>query len=115
MSAEYDWKSIIYRGVESDELDYKAALDWSKLNRGGRAKFARHCLAMANTKGGFVVVGVGEDDAGQPTLFTGLTEAQLKSFDPTNVGKPSQVARTQSSMKEEVISKKPRFARPPAA
>lgn len=86
MSAEYDWKSIIYRGVESDELDYKAALNWSKLNRGGRAKFARHCLAMANTKGGFVVVGVGEDDAGQPTLFTGLTEAQLKSFDPTNVG-----------------------------
>lgn len=86
MNTEYDWEAIIYRGVESDELDYKAAQDWSKLNRGGRAKFARHCLAMANTKGGFVVVGVGEDDSGQPTLFTGVTEAQLKSFDPTKVG-----------------------------
>ncbi|MDD3116281.1 MAG: ATP-binding protein [Victivallaceae bacterium] len=86
MNAEYDWESIIYRGVESDELDYKAAQDWSKLNRAGRAKFARHCLAMANTKGGYVVVGVGEDESGQPTRFTGLTEEQAKSFDPTNVG-----------------------------
>ena len=49
-----DWESIVKRGVESDELDYKAAQNWNKLSRTGRAKFARHCMALANTKGGYV-------------------------------------------------------------
>ena len=86
MSAEIDWKSIICRGVESDELDYKAAQDWRKLPRSGKAKFVRHCLAMANTKGGYVVVGVGEDASGQPAVYTGLTPEEAQSFDPTAVG-----------------------------
>ena len=81
-----DWEKIIKRGVESDELDYKAAQNWNKLPRSGRAKFARHCMAMANTKGGYVVVGVGEDAAGKPSLFTGLTEEESQSFDPTEIG-----------------------------
>ncbi len=81
-----DWKSIICRGIESDELDYKAAQNWKSLSRAGRAKFVRHCIAMANTKGGYVVVGVGEDASGQPSLFTGLTEEESHSFDPTDVG-----------------------------
>ena len=81
-----DWSSIIYRGAESDELDYKAAQNWNELSRGGRAKFVRHCLALANTKGGYIVVGVGEDSNGRPVDFTGLTEEQSKSFDPTSVG-----------------------------
>ncbi|MBU8902607.1 MAG: ATP-binding protein [Victivallales bacterium] len=83
---ETNWKNIVYRGVESEELDYKAAIDWKKLNRVGKSKFVRHCLAMANTKGGYIVVGVGEDSAGQASLFTGLTAAQAKSFDPTTIG-----------------------------
>ncbi len=81
-----DWRSIICRGIESDELDYKAAQNWKLLSRAGRAKFARHCIAMANTKGGYIVVGVGEDAAGQPANFTGLTEEESHSFDPTDVG-----------------------------
>ena len=81
-----DWESIIKRGVESDELDYKAAQNWNRLSRVGRAKFARHCMAMANTKGGYVVVGVGEDAAGRPSLLTGLTEEESQSFDPTEIG-----------------------------
>ena len=48
-----NWEDIIRRSVESDELDYKAAQNWNKLSRTGRAKFARHCMAMANTKGGY--------------------------------------------------------------
>ena len=81
-----DWESIVKRGVESDELDYKAAQNWNKLSRTGRAKFARHCMALANTKGGYVVVGVGEDAGGKPAVFTGLTEEELQSFDPTEIG-----------------------------
>lgn len=83
---EVDWESIIRRGVETEELDYKAAQNWNHLPRVGKAKFARHCMALANTKGGFIVVGVGEDSAGQPSLLTGVTEEQAKSFDPTAVG-----------------------------
>lgn len=87
MSADAtDWSSIIYKGAESDELDYKAAQNWNELSRGGRAKFVRHCLALANTKGGYIVVGVGEDSNGRPVEFTGLTEEESKSFDPTTVG-----------------------------
>lgn len=81
-----DWRDIIYRGVENQELDFKAAQDWVELNRAGRAKFARHAMAMANTHGGYVVVGVGEDENGNPTVCTGLTERQARSFDPSAVG-----------------------------
>ncbi len=81
-----DWREIVYRGVESQTLDYKAAQNWVDLSRAGKAKFARHAMAMANTKGGCLVVGVGEDEKGNPTLHTGLTERQLKSFDPSMVG-----------------------------
>jgi len=81
-----DWQAIIRRGVESEELDYKAAQDWNALSRSGKAKFVRHCLAMANSKGGYIVVGVGEDRAGRPCVYTGLTEKQSRSFDPTAVG-----------------------------
>ncbi|NLF16914.1 MAG: ATP-binding protein [Lentisphaerae bacterium] len=81
-----DWRDIIYRGIENQELDFKAAQDWNELGRAGRAKFARHAMAMANTRGGYLVVGVGEDENGNPTLHTGMTERQARSFDPSTVG-----------------------------
>src|SRR3989339_345999 len=81
-----DWRNIIYREIESEELDYKAAVNWNKLSRVAKAKFTRHCMAMANTKGGYIVVGVGEDKAGRPRLYTGLSEEESRSFDPTGVG-----------------------------
>ncbi len=81
-----DWRELVYRGVESQTLDYKAAQNWNNLTRVGKAKFARHAMAMANTRGGYLVVGVGEDENGNPTRYTGLTESQLRSFDPADVG-----------------------------
>ena len=81
-----DWKELVFRGVESDELDYKAAQDWEEIGRVGRAKFVRHLLAFANTRGGCIVVGVGEDSSGYPSRRTGLTPKQCASFDPTKVG-----------------------------
>lgn len=80
------WREIICRGIESDTLDYKAALDWKTLPRHGKAKFVRHCIALANTRGGMVVVGVSEDAAGRPVIRTGLTPAQAAGFDPSTVG-----------------------------
>ena len=81
-----DWREIVQRGVETQELDYKAAQNWLHLSRVGKAKFVRHAIAMANTNGGYIVVGVGEDTNGNPTDYTGLTAEQLRSFDPSVVG-----------------------------
>ncbi len=81
-----DFAEMVYRGVESDVLDYKAALCWTKMPRTAKAKIVRHCLALGNTKGGSIVIGVGEDDSGHPSLYTGLTREESHSFDPTTVG-----------------------------
>ena len=81
-----DWKELVFRGVESDELDYKAAQDWDEMSKSARAKFVRHLLAFANTRGGYLVVGVGEDSSGYPSKRTGLTPKQCASFDPSKVG-----------------------------
>jgi predicted HTH transcriptional regulator len=35
-------------------------------------------MALANTRGGYIVVGVGEDANGNPLLHTGLTEKQAR-------------------------------------
>jgi hypothetical protein len=83
---DMDWREVVYRGVEDQQLDYKAAQDWNELSRAGRAKFARHVMALANTRGGYIVVGVGEDANGNPLLHTGLTEKQARSFDPSMAG-----------------------------
>lgn len=86
MDGTIDWRSIIYRGIESEELDYKASVNWFKLSRAGKAKFARHCMALANTRGGYIVVGVAQDKSGRPCVYTGVGHQQAKTFDPTDVG-----------------------------
>ncbi len=81
-----DFRELVFRGVESDVLDYKAPMDWNLMSKAQKAKFVRHALAFANTRGGAIVVGVGEDAAGHPSHFQGLTEAQCHSFDPSGIG-----------------------------
>lgn len=81
-----DWSEIVCCGLENQQIDFKSHQDWEKIGRVGRAKFARHAMAMANTQGGYVVVGVGEDENGTPKDFTGMTEAEASSFDPSVVG-----------------------------
>ncbi len=80
-----DFKELVYRGVESDVLDYKAPVDWNLLTKQQKAKFVRHALAFANTRGGAIVIGVREDTNGRPSLYEGLTDEQCHSFDPSTV------------------------------
>ncbi|MCQ2396898.1 MAG: ATP-binding protein [Lentisphaeria bacterium] len=81
-----DWSEIVCCGLENQQIDFKSHQNWETIGRVGRAKFARHAMAMANTQGGYVVVGVGENENGTPNDFTGMTEAEASSFDPSVVG-----------------------------
>ncbi|MGI5922872.1 MAG: helix-turn-helix domain-containing protein [Lentisphaeria bacterium] len=81
-----DWREIIYCGLENQQIDFKGPQDWNEIGRVGRAKFARHAMALANTTGGYIIIGVSEDSNGNPTVYHGLNEKQASSFDPSNVG-----------------------------
>ena len=82
----YDLTEVVRRQVESDELDYKSAMSWQQMSRQEKGKIVRHLTAFANTRGGFLVIGVSENASGVPDLATGVTEEQAGSFDPTPVG-----------------------------
>ena len=81
-----DWREIVCCGLENQQIDFKSHQNWEAIGRVGRAKFARHAMALANTLGGYVVVGVGEDPNGIPNIFTGMTDEEASSFDPSTVG-----------------------------
>ena len=81
-----DWSEIINCGLENQQIDFKAPQNWNAIGRVGRAKFARHAIDLANTAGGYVVIGVGEDENGNPTKHIGMSVEEASSFDPSTVG-----------------------------
>ena len=64
---------LIYRRRESAKLDYKAGYTGSQEER---VELTKDLVAMANTAGGYIVVGIEND--GKPC---GLTSAQLAALD----------------------------------
>ena len=83
---DYSFEELVYRGVESDELDYKTHMSWNSMSRSAKGKLVRHLIAFANTRGGFLVIGVGEDKFGNPNCCTGVSLEEAGSFDPSAVG-----------------------------
>ena len=83
---EHSFEELVYRGVESDELDYKTHMSWRTMSRAAKGKLLRHLIAFANTRGGALVIGVSEDQFGNPNLCTGVSQAEAGSFDPSAVG-----------------------------
>ena len=77
-----NFEELVKRGVESDILDYKGPMDFRAIGRPGQAKIARHMAALANPNGGHIVIGVGEDAGGHPSVYTGLTAAEAQASLP---------------------------------
>jgi hypothetical protein len=73
----------IERNFESKDLDYKAALKWSVDDKKSRCELVKDVLAMANTEGGLIIIGVSEDDSG--FVLTGVTEEEAATFETSEI------------------------------
>src|ERR1700687_6091646 len=81
--------AILLRGHESKDFDYKAAIAWNEGDKAGCCAIVKDILAMANTQGGFIVIGVSEPPTG--FSFDGVTSDQAKSFDTTRLNRFLQI------------------------
>ena len=73
--------SIIERNFESKGLDYKGPIRWDPNDKKGCCEITKDIIGMANTEGGYLVVGVSESDHG--FVLEGLNLEQVKSFEPS--------------------------------
>ncbi len=77
--------TLITRGHESRDLDYKGAMLWSEKNKKACCEIVKDVLAMANTAGGFIVIGVSEQPGG--FVAQGVTEDQAASYDTSRLNR----------------------------
>jgi predicted HTH transcriptional regulator len=78
-----DLLRIIERNFESKGLDYKGPMAWDTADRASCCALVKDVMAMANTDGGYLVVGVVETDCGFSPV--GLSNDQAKSFESTRL------------------------------
>jgi len=79
-AGEDELVTIVRRGFEGRDLDYKAPSKWDTSDKKACCNLVKDVLAIANTSGGFIVIGVDETDKG--FVLTGLTIEQLASWSP---------------------------------
>jgi hypothetical protein len=77
--------AILQRGHEAKDLDYKAAAAWGEKDKNACCALVKDILAMANTLGGFIAIGVSETPTG--LSFDGVTVEQADSFDTSRVNR----------------------------
>jgi hypothetical protein len=68
---------------ETKDFDYKGPMDWDASDKKARCELAKDILAMANTLGGNIVLGVSELANGWD--FEGMSDGQSKTFDSTKL------------------------------
>jgi Putative DNA-binding domain len=78
-------REVLRQGYEDRDLDYKAPMAWNEKDRKACCEIVKDILALANTHGGVLVIGVEEPLAGGAYRYTGLTEEQLRSWETTRV------------------------------
>lgn len=72
---------IIERNCESKSLDYKGPMSWDTKNKKSCCDLVKDILAIANTEGGYVVIGVTEKDEGFELV--GVTPEQAGTYEST--------------------------------
>lgn len=72
---------IVQRGYESKDLDCKGPISWDQNDKAACCELVKDILAMANTNGGYIVIGVEENDQGFNPV--GLSQEQIASFETT--------------------------------
>ena len=78
-------KDILLRGYETKDLDYKSATVWDENNKKACCELVKDILAMANTLGGYIVIGVSETPTG--FVWDGVTDKQALSFDTSRLNR----------------------------
>ncbi|MBN1573487.1 MAG: ATP-binding protein [Deltaproteobacteria bacterium] len=115
------FENILRRGYESKELDYKSPIKWDEKDKKASCEIVKDILAMANTNGGWIVIGVKEIDNGFD--FIGVTKEESKSFESTRVNNFVQkyadppinlkVVKIESENRDFVILEIPQFLTTP--
>lgn len=80
-----DLKDILLRGYETKDLDYKAPMMWDENNKKACCEVVKDILGMANTLGGYIVIGVSESPNG--FIWDGITDEQARSYDTSRVNR----------------------------
>ena len=76
--------ALVHLGVETKDLDYKELLELDC--RDGRAGLAKDVIAMANSGGGRIIVGVRESAPGS-FAPVGIPEDDLAAFEPSRLNR----------------------------
>jgi hypothetical protein len=75
--------AILHRNFESKALDYKGPLGWNTQDKGGCCELVKDIMAMANTEGGYIVIGVSEIDSG--FQLDGVSPEQAGTFESSQI------------------------------
>jgi hypothetical protein len=77
--------AILLRGHESKDFDYKSAMEWDEVDKKACCELVKDVLAMANTLGGFIAIGISEHP--DKWSFDGVSTEQAKSFDTSRLNR----------------------------
>ena len=75
---------LLLIGKESKEIDYKGPFLWDRKDKNTCNNIVKDILALANTKGGYLIIGVSEKHDGF-NFDVGLSKEELGSFDTTKI------------------------------
>jgi hypothetical protein len=77
--------ALLLRGHESKDLDYKGPCSWRETDKKACCELVKDILAMGNTLGGYIVVGVSEVAHG--FSWNGLSSDEAITFDTTRINR----------------------------
>jgi hypothetical protein len=113
--------AVLLKGFESKDLDYKGPISWDESDKKSCCAIVKDILGMANTLGGFIVIGVSETPTG--LSWDGLTQSQLDTFDTSRLNRflqnyadppiNARLRKIEHQGKHFVIIEVPRFADTP--